>query len=72
MMHIEPIVCEAADWISDTEADTSHTGDSASVAVAQSGDKKAKQEKKWFYCLFDYKKRNPLSKDAEVVVLSHL
>ena len=24
------------------------------------------------YCLFDYEKRNPLSKDAKVVVLSHL
>lgn len=72
MMHIEPIVCEAARWISDTEADTSHTGDSASIAVTQSEDEKAKQEKKMLYCLFDYKKRNPLSKDAEVVVLSHL
>lgn len=54
MMHIEPIVCEAAEWISDTE------------------DKKDKQKKELLYCLFDYNKRNPLSKDAEVVVLSHL
>lgn len=72
MMHIEPIVCEAARWISDTEENTCHIGDSASIAVTQSEDEKAKQEKKMLYCLFDYKKRNPLSKDAEVVVLSHL
>lgn len=72
MMHIEPIVCEAARWISDTEENTCHIGDSASIAVTQSEDEKAKQEKKMLYCLFDYKKRNPLSKDAKVVVLSHL
>lgn len=72
MMHIEPVVCEAAGWISDTEENICNTGDFTSIAVKQSEDKKDKQEKELLYCLFDYKKRNPLSKDADVVVLSHL
>ncbi len=72
MMHIEPIVCEAAGWISDTEENICNTGGFTSIAVTQSDDKRDKQKKELLYCLFDYKKRNPLSKDAEVVVLSHL
>ncbi len=72
MMHIEPIVCEAAKWISDIEENICNTGDFTSIAVKQSEDKKDKQKKELLYCLFDYKKRNPLSKDADVVVLSHL
>lgn len=72
MMHIEPIVCEAAKWISDIEENICNTDDFTSIAVKQSEDKKDKQKKELLYCLFDYKKRNPLSKDAEVVVLSHL
>lgn len=72
MMHIEPIVCEAAGWISDTEENICNTGGFNSIAVTQSDDKRDKQKKELLYCLFDYKKRNPLSKDAEVVVLSHL
>lgn len=72
MMHIEPVVCEAAGWISDTEENICNTGDFTSIAVTQSDDKRDKQKKELLYCLFDYKKRNPLSKDAEVVVLSHL
>lgn len=72
MMHIEPVVCEAAGWISDTEENICNTGGFTSIAVTQSDDKRDKQKKELLYCLFDYKKRNPLSKDAEVVVLSHL
>ncbi len=72
MMHIEPVVCEAAGWILDTEENISNTGGFTSIAVTQSDDKRDKQKKELLYCLFDYKKRNPLSKDAEVVVLSHL
>jgi radical SAM superfamily enzyme YgiQ (UPF0313 family) len=72
MMHIEPVVCEAAGWISDTEENICNTGDFTSIAVTQSDDKRDKQKKELLYCLFDYKKRNPLSKDAEFVVLSHL
>lgn len=30
------------------------------------------QEQEVYYCLFDYSKRNMLSKDADVVILSHL
>ena len=72
MMHIEPVVCEATGWILDTEENISNTGDFTSIDVIQSDDKRDKQKKELLYCLFDYKKRNPLLKDAEVVVLSHL
>jgi hypothetical protein len=53
MMHIEPVVPEAIQWI----------GVETDVKLEQY---------QQLYCLFDYEQRNPLSKDADVKVLSHL
>lgn len=58
-MHIEPVKAEAVLWIvGDMEnvKTNSVLGESCEVA----------------YCLFDYSKRSPLSKDASVTILSHL
>lgn len=58
-MHIEPIVIEAIYWIVDGMEDVDGTNLFG-------------EECKTVYCLFDYDKRNPLSKDASVTMLSHL
>lgn len=55
-MHIEPVVADALPWIVEGMED---------ARVLEEGCKLV-------YCLFDYDRRNPLSKDASVMVLSHL
>lgn len=56
IMHLEPIVKEAVPWILKEAKETTVF----------------EKDKKFAYCLFDYNNRNLLSKDATVVVLSHL
>lgn len=56
MMHIEPISTKAVRFI-----------------VEETEDMNIFEEiNQTVYCLFDYQNRNPLSKDADVVMLSHL
>ena len=55
-MHIEPIVKQAVRFIVE-EADNMNLFAGTNHMV---------------YCLFDYQNRNPLSKDADVIILSHL
>ena len=56
IMHIEPVVKEAIPWIVEDMEEMDVEMEALSV----------------MYCLFDYEHRNPLSKDAGVVVLTHL
>lgn len=74
MMHIEPIVCEAVRWIADTETDNSNVTNGKNIKIADQKKEREKDdsEQKVRYCLFDYSRRNPLSKDADVAILSHL
>lgn len=61
-MHIEPVSSKSVAWIL-----AEGTSD-----YLQSADAVDTNEDKTCYCLFDYGKRNPLSKDAGVKILTHL
>lgn len=61
-MHIEPVSSKSVAWIL-----AEGTSD-----YLQSADAVDTNEDKTCYCLFDYEKRNPLSKDAGVKILTHL
>ena len=69
MMHIEPVVYEAVKWIIGVDKENYGGLDARLVDME---DNKDHQSKKQLYCLFDYEERNQLSKDAAVVILSHL
>lgn len=66
-MHIEPVIAGAVHWITATEEKRKE--ESASDFA---WDVKQREKGEWVYCLFDYEKRNPLSKDADVTILSAL
>lgn len=70
VMHIEPIVRQAVFWITGSELMRDKKVPENSDTM-MSG-KNAETEKDIVYCLFDYEKRNPLSKDASVAILNHL
>ncbi|MDE6760476.1 MAG: DUF4080 domain-containing protein [Lachnospiraceae bacterium] len=57
-MHIESVSFETVKWLS-------RNGENISKQQVKENNGK-------MYCLFDYGNRNPLSKDAKVIVLSHL
>ena len=57
-MHMEPVSVETVRWLS-------QNGETISKNQIRKNDGK-------MYCLFDYENRNPLSKDARVIILSHL
>ena len=57
-MHMEPVSVETVRWLS-------QNGETISKNQIRENDGK-------MYCLFDYENRNPLSKDARVIILSHL
>ena len=61
-MHIEPVSSKSVVWIL-----AEGTSD-----YLQSADAVDTNEDKTCYCLFNYGKRNPLSKDAGVKILTHL
>lgn len=56
IMHIEPVAAEAVFWLQKEDREREERW----------------QQKQCVYCLFDYEHRNPLSKAARVVFLSHL
>ena len=58
MMHIEPISGKAIMFMKESIINKN------TILDKQTFDK--------VYCLFDYEKRNPLSKDASVILLTHL
>lgn len=63
-MHIEPVVQEAVSWIVGEDENTiAQWGSLSQKFVANSRE---------IYCLFDYNNRNPLTKAAKVMLLSHL
>ncbi len=61
-MHIEPIAAEAVRWLVE---DIEEIEEIESINVFG-------EECQTVYCLFDYQRRNLLSKDATVTLLSHL
>ena len=66
-MHIEPVIANAVHWIMPPEEGQKEEGKSEfSQDLAQHN------KREWVYCLFDYEKRNPLSRDAQVTILSVL
>ena len=62
-MHIEPILRAAAEWICARPGSEQKTQEVLTNLKRKQG---------ICYCLFDYEKRNPLSKDAKVIILSDL
>lgn len=65
-MHIEPVIADAVHWIMPTGEEKKKGKKSESLQHLQ------QNKRGWVYCLFDYEKRNPLSKDADVTILSAL
>ena len=66
-MHIEPVIADAVRWITMAGKEQKEGRKSE---PSQNLEEQGKRE--WVYCLFDYEKRNPLSKDADVTILSVL
>ena len=71
IMHLESIVAEALNWILEDE-DTNSRVDIQKSKVGVTDIPIFEQENTIVYCLFDYNQRNSLSKDASVMIVSHL
>lgn len=65
-MHIEPVIADAVHWIMPAGEEQKEGKKSEHLQHLQ------QNKNGWVYCLFDYEKRNPLSKDADVTILSAL
>lgn len=72
VMHIEPVAKEAVPWMAEKDYNLVTKNSENGSGMLKDEGIGENREGNLVYCLFDYEKRNPLSKDAGVVILEHL